>query len=218
MTATEIIDQIIARVLNTPATDGDITNLRTRALEWTTEVCADFRDSYDFSWRYRTENVTIAGGDASSALPERFADVGPSGSVIRVSDGVPLTFISPDEMRVIQMDSGTVTSTPGVYSVYDFDEEEFRDKIQIPTAAGDVILSLTYLYTPPTLIDDEDDDSLEHIPSQYHQSVIIPGVRALAKNQEFVTDAAYVGGKKRAISGAIRGRGKTFSFSSFFRR
>ncbi len=224
MTVTTIIDQIIGRAYNAATSDADNATLRARVLEYLIEVAQDFILAYDWSWAYRRTTVTIAAAAKYASLPADFQDIGAYGGVYRSSDGKPLDYKTPSEIQALQEDPGQTTPTPDRYSIFDVNPvaaPDYQDRIQTAVLSAAVTLVVHYRTTLPTLDESAGLGAISAIPARYHQTVLIPGIRALVASslgdgQALERDGKYQQLKRKAIQQDIRGRGQSFQLQSFF--
>jgi hypothetical protein len=229
MTASEFIDQVLAEIDQVAPSDADYSTLRSERLNDLREVAGDFWDSHDFSWQYIFENLTIASGDTSCVLPERFQNFGDYGQVFLTATGEPMEYVSPRSMQATQQDPAASTSSPCEYSLYGFSVPESetagREMIQVPRASGDVVLTIYYKQTLSEYSDNNpsEPDGLSDIPIRHQRQVLWAGVRAKAKHSvgdarysEFRSDPAYVAAKKAAIQADKKGKEQVYQLPSVF--
>lgn len=179
MTVTTIIDQGVGHIDNVPATDADITDRRNRWVEWVVAVFTYVYMARGWSFRLRRATLTATAGIAT--LPSDFGDVPPEGGVFLAATGDRLAYDEPQNiMDAQEAVGGSTTTTPTTYGIFDFNTSDFQPKLQLPTTAT-VNLVLRYGLAPPTLDDSTNTANLKLIPEKWHQSVLLPGLRALAR-------------------------------------
>ena len=165
-------------------------------------------------------------------LPPNFLRVGDCGGVFGPT-GAELDAVSEQEMVAIQSQPGGVSDLPGVYSVYGIDPITSVPFINIPINSAPVALTVYYetkLATldevassdgPPVVVGGL--DNIKLIPEVWHQSVLIPGLRAMfrqtvgdARYQDFRQDPGFRMGLKEMVKWERHGDETTRSLPSFF--
>ncbi len=182
MLVSEAITQVLERTDNVPATAAENATRRQRLLEYLIE---EFEDVYDDDWKFRRRKatVTVAASQGWGLLPTDFGALGKFGSVWFQQGGFdrwPLheeaeSFI--DDVRR----NDYRTDAPRVFSIFDQDESTDQLKLQVPTNTGELLFSVYYLRNAPDLDETTNDDKLRLIPIRWHQAILIPRLRARAR-------------------------------------
>lgn len=187
MTITQMVDQVLSDVMNISASDADNTATRLRVVRGVNEVGGYVFGFRDWPFRRATSSVTVSAGVGYASLPATFLRVGTYGGVFLVSTGAQLEPVTEQELLGIRAMPGSSTDAPAVYSIFGIDGTTFLKRIQIPTNVGAVVLSVSHETQLGTL--DEATGDIEVIPAEWHQTVLMPGLRAMFRQQ--VGDGRY---------------------------
>ncbi len=188
MNVTEIISQVLARDDNISETDADNATRRTRLLEYLREIVAEVWWRRDWTWKKTRATVTVPSGQGYVSLPADFASFGMYGGVYRPTggaggDGVKLE-MKPESVITDLRESGYSTGTPTIFAIFGQDPTTYLQYIQIPNNPGDVPLVLWYQPNPPTIDEAANVENIKKIPEKYHQLVVVPGLRAKARESK----------------------------------
>ncbi len=188
MNVTEAIDQLAKFTDNLPVIDTNNDLRRTRILYALIEVCKDIRER-DFAFVIKNATLTIAASGSSVSLPSDCVSLtSPGCGVFFTTTGEELTYLDPVEVERLQKQPNFVTDSPEVYSVFDMDTSG-NQKLQVPVAGSGYTLQAFYEQDVPTLDESGNVDKLKlAVPARWHQSVVIPGVRAKLKRQRGAAD------------------------------
>jgi hypothetical protein len=174
VTVTEFVSEVQSYTDNSSPSDTDISDNRTRILQDLRAVTADvtFRRPWPFRQK-KSALLTLSSGAVS--VPSDFVDLGPYRGVYNASTGLPLRETDEQEIQDIRQANG---SDPCTFAIFGQDSTTGDKQIQVPTTAA-LTLYVWYQRGVPTLDEDDNVDNLNiAIPSQYHQLVLLPGVRA----------------------------------------
>jgi len=182
---TEIIDQVLARDDNIVATDADNSTRRTRLLEYLREVEAEVWWRRDWTWKKKRATVTIPAGQGYVTLPADFSSMGLYGGVYLPrggggADGTKLEMV-PESVITDLRESNSSNSLPSEYALFGQDPTTFLQYIQIATNSGAVTLAIWYQPNPPDIDEAANVNAIKAIPEKYHQLVVVPGLRAKAR-------------------------------------
>lgn len=188
MNVTEIINQVLARDDNVSETDADNATRRTRLLEYLREVVAEVWWRRDWTFKKKRDTVTVPAGQGYVSLPADFASIGIYGGVYLPrgggsGDGAKLE-MKPESVITDVRESGVSNSLPTVYALFGQDPTTYLQYIQIPTNPGAVTLAIWYQPNQPTIDEGANVENINMIPSKYHQLVIVPGLRAKARESK----------------------------------
>ena len=182
MNGKSVIDQILTGTYKLPLLDADNSARRAQILEWVNESVQ--RLWYARGWPFRRavqDPVTLSSGVGE--LPSTFQSINAQrfGGVWVKSTGVPLRPISESEMRSLRnVPGGIGDGDPSCYSIYGINTSDYTQKINCDTT-GSTQLIVAFEQTPPAIVDDDTDTSLSAIPAAFHQSCVVPCVRAFAQ-------------------------------------
>jgi hypothetical protein len=185
MTVTEFLNQIEGHVDGVAPGDGDRTDSRAKYLEFLIEVYFEVYNSRQwwFSVASVPETITVPSDDNFAALPEDFIEV--AGGVFLTSTGTPLDYVTMEQLLLRRELPGAEGESPSVYSIFGKDDEDFCPLIQLPRLSASTSIRVHYKVAPPDLDETEDNNgNLAIIPARYHQTVLIPGVRALVEDSK----------------------------------
>lgn len=222
MTVTEAIDQVLQRTENAGVPTADYVQRRQRLLEYLCEVRDELWWLRDWVWKRGEAEVTVAAGAAKALLPLDFGSIGVYGGCFLAQDGTKLRLVPESEIDDTRQ-GGEHTDQPGIWALFDMDTATGRQYIQIPLNDGPVTLRLKYNRRPPTFDEGANVDNLKQIPEDFHQLVVIPGLRKKAR--ESAGDARwkasameYESGKRFMLSEDSRHQGQPRRLPSFFGR
>lgn len=224
MTDSEFITQILSHVDNISPTAAENSDRRLKVSEWLNEAVSDVRSRLALPNKRKTVSLDIPVPDSNILVPSDFGEVGHNGGVYLTSTGDPLDWVPEQELQALRQDLGGSTDTPDVYSIFglDSDSEGSRTLLQFPLLSTGITVVLDYETLEPTFTDDDEDLTLA-IPSQYHQRVLIPFVRALAYDSLGDARAELWRAKSEQAFTHMavqerRGKGTTQQLRSFFGR
>lgn len=226
MNVTEIIDQVMARDDNISEVSADNTQRRTRHLEYLREVEAEVWWRRDWKWKKKRGTVTVPDGVGYVTVPPDFASIGQYGGVFYPvtgsADGRPLEEV-PESVIMEMRESGVPGNPPEYFAIFGQDPTTYLSYIQIPTNAGAVNLVIWYQPNPPTIDESTNVNAIKAIPEKYHQLVLVPGLRAKARESKGdarwqIALAAYQNGLKFMQEEENRFKGQSRQVPSFFGR
>ena len=185
MNVTEAITQVLDRTDNVPATAAENSTRRQRLLEYLIE---EFEEVYDDDWTFRRRNntVTLPANQGWAVLPVDFGALGKFGSVWLRQNGRDSQKLHLEPESVIDdvRRSDYRTDSPRIFAIFDQDETTGLPKIQVPTHTGQLTLSLYYLRSAQTLDESANVEKLKLLPPRWHQAVLIPRLRARARESK----------------------------------
>lgn len=182
MTTSALIDALLTHWEEIPATTAEQATMRARILALAQEIVQEIWDYAEWEFRHRSGTLTLPSGAYVVDGPTDFQTTGQSGGLFVDSQRTEIRWMDPlhlhreRELRAVQ--NNTVpkfysidnTGTTSGYARFVFDI----------TASGSVTINIYYLATPPVLVDTTGStNGLDKIPTEYHQSVVIPGCRWL---------------------------------------
>ncbi len=222
MTVVTIIDQVLSDVLNIAASDGDNTATRARVLRGLTEVGTFVFNYRDWSFRRATATITVSAGAGLASLSSNFLRIGTYGGVWLASTGAQLEYVTEQELVAIRAIPGNSTDNPAVYSIFGLDSS-YIPRIQIPTNVSAAILTVAYDTQLGTLDESSGSVNIQLIPPAWHQGVLMPGLRAMFRQQvgdgryqDFREDAGFRMGLNEMVRQERHGDETTRSLPSFF--
>jgi hypothetical protein len=190
VTVTELLDQIVGRVDNVAAIDAENTDRRQRHLEYLIEVASDIYFERDWPWRRQSVTLTLSSGVLYSDLPADFDSIGPQQGVFDHATGEPLDFATEAEIIAMRSLAGDGSGCLTHYGIFGTATTDFEKRIQFNANSGGIVVDVYYQKIMATLDDSTGTANLAAVvPSKYHQNVVIPGVRALARHS--VGDGRY---------------------------
>jgi hypothetical protein len=98
------------------------------------------------------------------------------------------------------------TDAPRQYSIFGQDETTGLLKIQVPTNTAQLTISLYYLRSAPTLDEGSNVDKLKLIPPRWHQAVLVPRLRARAR--EAKGDVRWKSSLQKAAANELKMKGE----------
>lgn len=219
MNVTTLIDQIVGHVDNLPTTDTDLADLRLEILENLIEVVSFVQGRRPLKARFTTQTVITSSGSAS--LGADFEHIPAFGGVFLSSNGQRLTYVDPSVI-IQKRAQGVLSDSPTEYSLFGFHATDFQHLIQV--AGGTVSLLVGYIQGLPTLNEATEVENLNVIPARWHQSVLVPGVRAMREydkgdgraTQHFSLDPGFAAGLRQMLNAERGGREGSRQFPSFF--
>lgn len=202
MVCSEAVTQVVGRDYNVPALDADYLELRARAMDDLDQSVAELWVGMP-SWRRASATVVIGANVGFGLLPATFQAVGDrrNGGVWLVSTGDRLDPIAEHEMREIkEVPGGGLTAEPEEYSIYGQDPTTYVPLIHIPMNSVALSLKVAFESVKPTLTDGgANDNDLQRIPVQYHQSCVILLMRERAKERRGDRGANFESAVERAL-------------------
>lgn len=183
MTASALIDLIIAYTDNVSATDADNATRRLRLLQYAQEVFENVWNYREWRFKLTSANVTVLAGGQNVVVPANFLDFGEQGGVYD-SIGRKLVEKTPQqilEWRELGIGAGSPSYT---WAIFDYDATTGQALFQIQTpVTSNTTFKLWYNRLAPTLGDSTTPSisNLHFIPAQYHNSVLLNGVAAKAR-------------------------------------
>lgn len=190
MTVTQFLDQIIGRVDNVAAIDAENTDRRQRHLEYLIEASSDIYFERHWPWRRGSTSFTLAAGVLFQDMPADFGHIGPQQGVFDADTGCLLDFAEEVDILSMRTPDGNGGGTLTHYGIFGTAVTDFEKRMQFNANAGGITVDVFYTKVPLTLDDTANADNLKAIvPAEYHQTVLIPAVRALARHS--VGDGRY---------------------------
>jgi hypothetical protein len=187
---TQFIDQIINRVDNVSSVDSEHADRRTRHLEYLIEASTDIWLERNWPWRRGSTSFTLAAGVLFKDMPTDFGHIGPHQGVFDHDTGCLLDFATEAEILAMRELGGNGGGCLTHYGIFGTATTDFEKRMQFNANAGGITVDVYYQKTPPVLDESAGLDNLKAIvPAQYHQTVLIPAVRALARHS--VGDGRY---------------------------
>lgn len=187
MNVTEIISQVLARDDNISPTDADNATRRQRLLEYLREVESEVWWRRDWTFKKKRDTVTVPSGQGYESLPADFASFGMYGGVYLPrggsGDGARLE-LKPESVITDLREANFSTGQPTIFAIFGQDPTTFIQRIQIPNNPGDVTLVIWYQPNPPTIDEAANVNAIKAIPEKYHQLVLVPGLRAKARESK----------------------------------
>jgi hypothetical protein len=217
LNVTEAITQVLERTDNVPATAAENATRRQRLLEYLIE---EFEEVYDDDWKFRRRNstVTIPANQGWGLMPADFGALGKFGSVWLRQNGRDAWQLSEEPESVIDdtRRQDYRTDAPRIYSIFDQDETTAQLKIQVPTNTAQLILSIYYLRSAPTLDESANVEKLKLIPPRWHQAVLIPRLRARARESK--GDVRWKSSLAKAAKNELKMKGELMRDQGRFRQ
>lgn len=185
-----IIDIILKYEDSLSSVDADNTVRRGRIRQAAQETVEDVWNASDFPFKYVFSSGTIAiDSDGIGGLPTDFADTGMQGGVYLVSNGRALIEVPPQVVHSMK-ESTNRSGSMYVYAI--FGATAGIKLLIVPPQLANTTLHIWYQTLPPTILDADDVTVMdvttysgtERIPSQYHNTVLIPGIRARLKKSK----------------------------------
>lgn len=190
-----LIDNTIKDVDNLDPSVGSHTANRARYLRYAQDGLTDlwFRRNWTFRQAATNGTVTIAANGRSGPLPTDFLSMGRNGRVLK--DGVPLDWVDPGTMQIIQ-EGGATTPSPDVYSIYGVDttttSDLARPLLQVQECGASTTLEIHgYSKVPPTLVDASTASLLETVPNAMIYRCLQSYMRARALDDKQDKRAAF---------------------------
>lgn len=186
MTVSELIYQIVAFTDNVSPSGADDDTRRQRILYFLIEEATQTYYSREWTFRLKSTDsphVVVAGGEANGLLPTDFLSIGKLGAVYNdTQNGAPMDPAVESEVTDLIAMSTSVTGS-NIYTVFGMNAASPpRKQIWIPKTTSAVTLRLWYHKLMPTLDESTNNANLDDaIPVEYHQTVIVPGVRMRAR-------------------------------------
>lgn len=189
MTVTEAVEQIIAYSDNIAPAGVDDDDRRQRILYFLIEEAT--QTYYAREWTFRLKmsdapHVVVAAGAAVGLLPADFLAIGKLGAVYNdTQGGMAMDPAVESEVTDLIAMSSQLTGS-NIYTVFGMNSDNPpRKQIWIPTTPTEQTLRIWYHKKMPTLDLSANDANLDDaIPVEYHQTVIIPGVRMRARRSK----------------------------------
>jgi len=185
---TEIIDQVIARDDNISEVSADNDQRRQRHLEYLREVVAEVWWRRDWTFKKTRATVTIPAGQGYGSVPPDFSSLGNFGGVYYpiggLSDGRKLEMVPESVIVEYREVNYTASGPPEIFALFGQDPITYLQYIQIPINAAEVTLTVWYQPNPPTIDESANVENIKKIPEKYHQLVVVPGLRAKARESK----------------------------------
>lgn len=184
MTTATAIDTLLSYTDNVDATDADNANRRLRFLQYLQEAVEDVWNYYDWTFKYSSGTVAVGLGDDDAALPGDFAEFGNHGGIWlgaqKVREVAFRELITGKQTNVFAQ-----TSNPAVFALASMDAATGSKVIWLPVATGAYTLDVFYITRPLTLLDADDlTGNLWSIPTEYHNTVLLPGAAHKIKRDQ----------------------------------
>lgn len=182
MLFSDLIDQVAGKVDRSGPVDSSNAVRRSLLRDFGVEIFGQtWRDNGNpWSFKQARGSVTIPINDRKVLLPADFSEFGNWGGVYPRPLG---TRIEPEDFQVIrdkQFKQGYVETTPTSYAVFEMDTGTKREYLQTAFLSAACTLDIAYSLPPPTLDEGANDANLKLIPEEFHQTVLVPGVKARA--------------------------------------
>ncbi len=180
MTASEIIDQVLSYTDNIPPTDADYANRRIRLLNYLREILAKVWYAKEWPFARRVATLPVLANEGFVNVPDDYLGLGDYGGVLLAdqNSGDPLDHV-PEHIIVQQRQTGSTTQTPAIFSVFGQDPITLVKRLQFPMNAGDYNVLVNYLKDVPDITDGPpDNNGVDEIPVQYHQTVLVTGLQS----------------------------------------
>lgn len=217
MNVTQAITQVLARTDNVPPTAAENATRRERLLEYLIE---EFEDLYDDDWKFRRRSATVtaSAGNGYGLLPTDFGALGKFGSVWLQRGGLDIHQLEEEPESYIDQlrRAGGETDDPHVFSIFGQDDTTFQLKLQIPKNTSALSFSIYYLRAAPTLDESANVDNLKYIPVRWHQAVLIPRLRARAR--EAKGDVRWKNDERKADRNMVKMKGELMRDQGRFRQ
>ncbi len=208
MNVTQILDQIQGRTDDYPSVDGDIANHRQRLLEGLIAVYNHVWMAQDWPWALSYAELSVVAGVGS--FTETFSHIPINGGVWRtVADGGGLVpYATPQELLTAR--SVGVSGPPTAYSIFGHAETTYYRLIHTDTLWTGT-LDCRYTRVPRVLDEAASVNEVKSIPEHFHHTVLIPGLRAIAREAksnangiDFTLDPAFKVGLSEMIERSMR--------------
>jgi hypothetical protein len=220
VTVIEAINAVVFNTDNTNTTDATDPR-RLRHLDHLREVVDEIRYYRDWAFTRASALLTVPGATGYVELPADFLRIGNYGGVWNLdSNGDPVDHV-PEYMIEEDRRTSTYHSSPMIYSIFG-ESATGRQYLQMPLAASDQHLGISYLTQSPTLDEGTNNTKLAvAIPAEYHRSVVLPRLRSLAreslgdvrwKNSE----EQFTRGLRSMLASCRRNQGTLLQLPSFF--
>jgi hypothetical protein len=191
MNVTELIDQILSHTDNIGASDSENADRRIRILEYVVETFNEvwFRRDWPFTRKSGGGTVTVPALQGWGPVPADYSKLGDYGGLYHSlsNGGGKLEWRPEHEINIIRQRDAK-QDLPWVFSIFGVDETgptpTFRELVQIPISSRELIFTIQYHVLPPTLDEAANVENLRRIPERYHQTVLVPGVRYLARRSK----------------------------------
>ena len=195
-TVTQAIDEIVDFTDNTGTSQTDQSERRRRHLQMLKDRVDYIRYYRDWDFIRSYTSVAIAAAAGFGYLPTDFLAIGKYGGVYDLlSSGRALDWV-PESVILEARVSSTSPSSLAVYSIFGLaiptppGTGAPQRQIQIPPNATAASLGVAYNTKAPTLDESTNNANLVlAVPEEYHQTVLIPAIRAKAR--ESLGDARW---------------------------
>lgn len=183
MTVSEAIDQVLRRTDNVTEGEGDYDERRQRHLEYLRETFQEIWWLNDHQFRRTSASVVMPTGAGTIEVPSR--SLGTYGGIYlnRVAHGVGRQLEEVPEQVIFDLRASNYSTTePDCFAFSGFTgAPTYLPRIITALNSGPVTFDVYYLLDPPTLDEGTNNESLKLLPEKYHQTVLIPGMRAKAR-------------------------------------
>ncbi len=184
MTDTELIDAAIGDVLDIGAVTIDDATIRARVLRYANKRASEFRRRKPWSWRFATATVTVNGGTGQGNLPVNFASFGQAGGCVTQVSIRRLLWAEAGDIMEWRTRYPSTSDTPTHYSVVGFGDSEsetdagFEQLTLYPILTNDADVTINYESAWVAMVDDDTDIAALGIPADFHESVLLEGIKA----------------------------------------
>ena len=183
MNVTEAIDQVLRRTDNVTESEADYDERRQRLLEYLREVFEEIWWLNDHQFRRRSTTVTVPAMAGVIEVPTR--SLGTYGGIYlnKAAHGIGRQLEEKPEQVIFDLQATDYsTALPEIYAYSGSSgAPNYLPQIIIPINSSAVTLDVKYLANPPTLDEKANVENLKELPEKYHQTVLIPGLRAKAR-------------------------------------
>lgn len=183
MNVTEAIDQVLRRTDNVTESEADYADRRQRLLEYLREVFEEIWWLNDFQFRRQSSSVTMTVGTGRVAVPSR--SLGTYGGIYlnKAAHALGRQLEEVPEQVIFDLQaSNYTTSEPEQFAFSGFTgAPDYLPYIITAINSKAVTFDVHYLLDPPTLDEGTNVENLKLLPEKYHQTVLIPGLRAKAR-------------------------------------
>jgi len=220
--ATQAISQVLAYTDHINPTDADYADRRVMLRYLLQELLGEVVTDCEWTFLRTGAQKTVSAGLGYVNLDANFGQLGDYGSVHLASnlDGEPLDHVTEDVIRNIWA-RGDRTNTPRCFSIFGEDPTTFVKRMNFPINDQSYDVVIDYLKGTPTIDESSNVNNLKIIPEEFHQQVIIPGLRAKSLEGKGDTrwqnaEARYREGMKKMRAKFRRRQGTVTQLPSFF--
>lgn len=178
MDTSTLLTTVLKFDANISATDADNTQRRARYLQYAQEVFEYVWLYSEWDFSYASTSQTVSAASSSGSLPADFLELGQKGMLFNTTTNRKMKEIPPQD--IMEMRARGIVDL-NVFAISGYNTTTSRKQIQLTHTQG-FTGTVFYRMTAPTLVDTTGTSSnLQYIPYQYHQTVLLPGVRMKAR-------------------------------------